>query len=449
VAGFVANAVVAERGASERLAHAFRSLVPELDRQRQLLGLAREQVAASEELTADEDGFPELWQGVERMLTSYTDARYVSEDYARELSHARTQPVDVEKTSDDPPERVAAWLSTVSDAALRNLDRDLLTDLLAIEADPSRWRDVADTVVGHADDLVRVGYFDEAWHLVEAVIAQAQRSPLRKPHSVAALERFGRGALMKHVAAHLRSADDAAYDRFKRVCHGIGQTTIVPLAEVLAAEQDARSRRRLRDILIGFGAAGAESVRQLMNASNWEVRRTAAYLLREFGGTESLKEIVPLLADKEPLVQREAVHALLVNGSPEACSILLAALTADRGRMQKALTAEILRMREDRAAPFFAHVITHADRHKLPQLYLAAVEALGSVGGTEAIEALKRALHAGGWWPPFGNQKFRAAAAHSLRRIGSPPALDILRAASAGGASGVRAAARAELARLE
>ena len=46
VAGFVADSVVAERGASERLAHAFRSLVPEFDRQRQLLALAREEVAA-------------------------------------------------------------------------------------------------------------------------------------------------------------------------------------------------------------------------------------------------------------------------------------------------------------------------------------------------------------------------------------------------------------------
>ena len=48
VAGFVADSVVAERGASERLAHAFRSLVPEFDRQRQLLALAREEVASSE-----------------------------------------------------------------------------------------------------------------------------------------------------------------------------------------------------------------------------------------------------------------------------------------------------------------------------------------------------------------------------------------------------------------
>src|SRR5688572_25031983 len=41
IAGFIADSIVAERGASERLAHAFRALVPEYDRQRQLLALAR------------------------------------------------------------------------------------------------------------------------------------------------------------------------------------------------------------------------------------------------------------------------------------------------------------------------------------------------------------------------------------------------------------------------
>ena len=75
----------------------------------------------------------------------------------------------------------------------------------------------------------------------------------------------------------------------------MGTAVIAPLAEALSSEQDARSRRRLRDILIGFGAQGRESVQQLMSAPNWEVRRTAAYLLREFGGTEGLKELVPLL----------------------------------------------------------------------------------------------------------------------------------------------------------
>jgi hypothetical protein len=446
VAGFVADAVVAERGASERLAHAFRSLVPEFDRQRQLLALAKDEVAQSDMAREqDAEEFKGLWNGVEQMLTSYTDARYVSDDYARELSHARTLPVDVERVSDDPPERIAGWLATVSDASLRNLDQDLLNDLLHIETDPSRWRDVADTVVTHADDLVRVGHFDQAWRLIGTVIEQGQPSPFRRPHADEALARFGRGSLTKHVAPHLRAADDESAERFAKVCHAIGPSIIAPLAEVLASEQDPRARKRLRDVLVGFGSRGAEAIRPLLNAKSWEVRRTAAFLLREFGGAEGLKELVPLLADSEPLVQREAVQGLMMNGSKDAAVILLNALTTAKGPARERLLAEILKMRDQRAAPLYGYLVRHLDRGAFPRLYLTSIEALGAFGGVEAIEALKAALHTGHWWTIFANRKFGGAAAHALRRIGTVGAMDALREASATGAPGARGAAKAEL----
>jgi hypothetical protein len=448
VAGFVADAVVAERGASERIAHAFRALVPEFDRQRQLLALAKEEARAGfpEE---DEETFPELWQRVEGMLTSYTDARYVSDDYARELSHARLQPVDVERTTDDPPERVAAWLGSVSDSALRNLDRELLHDLLVIETDPLRWRDVADTVVLHADDLIRVGYFDQAVGLMNHLIEQGRTTGERQAHANAALERLGNGSLMKHLPAFLRSADDQIVGRIKELCHAIGPAVVVPLAEGLAAEQDARARRRLRDILVGFGQRGAEAVRQLMNAANWEVRRTAAFLLREFGSAEGLKEIVPLLADREPLVQREAVQALAMNGSREASAILLKALLAARGPARDTLLKEVLASRDDRTAPLFVHLLHTMEPNQLPDLYMAAIDVLGSHGSDDAVPALRAALVRGQWWTPFANRKYRSAAAQALRRLGTAAAVEALRSVSASGPGGARAAARAELSRSE
>ena len=445
VAQFVAGSVIAERGATDRLAHAFQALVPERDRQRQLLALAETEVASSE--LGEDQSFSELWGSVEGMLTWYSDESFVSTEYGRELSNARTRAVAVEGTSDDPPERVTAWLTTVSDGALRGLDHHLLLDLLVIEADPLRWRDISQTVVSHADDLVRVGYFDQAWLLAEAVVDQAAVSADRQPHGRAALEHLGRGSMMKHVTAYLRSTDDEGYERFKRLCHAMGTAVITPLAEALSSEHDARPRRRLRDILIGFGAQGRESVQQLMSSANWEVRRTAAYLLREFGGTEGLKELIPLLTDTEPLVQREAIQALVLNGSDEASAILMHALATASGRSREKLVNELVATRDERAGPLFCHLVRHVDRRAFPQVYLAAITALGVFGGPDAVDALTVALHQGEWWAPLRTRRHRAAAAAALRRMGSPPALDALESASRKGKRGVRAAARAELAR--
>lgn len=446
VAEFVSNSVIAERGPTDRLAQAFHALVPDVDRQRQLLALAENEVASSE--LGQEAAFQDLWQKVESMLTSYSDEKFVSDAYAKELSGARARAVDLEAMSEDPPDRVAGWLDTVTDGALRALDGLLLDDLLRIEEDGARWRDVAETVIAHAEDLVRVGYFAQALQLADSVSAEGRRVPARQDAARAVLERLGRGALIRQAAKQLRTADDPTYERFKKLSHDIGPSVIPPLAEALSSEQDARSRRRLRDILVEFGAAGRESVQQLMNAANWEVRRTAAFLLREFGGAEGLRELQPLLTDTEPLVQREAIQALILNGTDSASQILLQALTSTTGRPRENLIAELAAMRDERAAPLFCYLLRHVNRKAFPTVYVGAIDALGSFGGPDAVEALKDALQHGDWFAPFRTRQTRAAAAQALRKIGTVPAVAALRDASTNGTFGVRRVARAELKRL-
>lgn len=447
VAEFVAASIVSERGATARLAHVFQALVPDTDRRRRLAALAEDKLGVAAD--GDEPVFENLFEKVESMVASYSDTNYVSEEYGRELWRAQTKAVDVEHTADDPPERLGAWLSTVHDTALRSLDHQLLRDLLAIEHDPTRWRDVADTVATHAEDLVRVGYFDQAWALAGAVIREGQSVPQRTAFLPQVLERFGRGTIMKHVAAHLRSADEEAFKQFEQLCLVIGTPVIAPLAEALSAEQDARSRRRLRDVLVGFGAQGRDVVQQLMHAPNWEVRRTAAFLLREFGGSEGLKELIPLLTDSEPLVQREAVQGLVLNGSAEAAAILVSALGSISGRSRETLVAELTGIRDKRASPFFAYLVRHLNRGRHAGVYLASIEALGTFGDPASVEALKLALTAGDWWAPVRTRRARASAAAALRKVGSPEALDILRRAATTGPLGTRRAARAELGHRE
>ena len=128
-------------------------------------------VAASE--LGQEAAFEELWQKVEAMLTSYSDEKFVSDAYARELSGARARAVDVEAASDDPPERIAGWLATVADASLRNA-RHAAARRPASASRRTRRAGATSPrpSIAHAEDLVRVGYFDQALQLAEAVTTE-------------------------------------------------------------------------------------------------------------------------------------------------------------------------------------------------------------------------------------------------------------------------------------
>jgi HEAT repeat protein len=137
-----------------------------------------------------------------------------------------------------------------------------------------------------------------------------------------------------------------------------------------------------------------------------------------------------------------------MNGSEAAYEILLGALAGNAGRARDTLVSELVGTRDERAAPLFCYLIRRLDRRTLYPVYLSAIEGLGAFGAPEAVDALRFALYEGSWRAPLRTRRARSAAAASLRRIGTSPALDVLRTASTQGTFGVRAAARGELARL-
>jgi hypothetical protein len=439
---FVANSVIAQCGATTRLAQAFQALVPDNDRRPGLLEIARSQVAESP--LGESDGFVELWKNAADMLTSYSDKQFVSEDYARELSGARTQALEVERVSDDPPERIGSWVTSVGAAAVRTLDLRLLLDLLTIEADPERWENVTIPVVSHVEDLLLVGDFEAALQLTAILTKEASGDGDRKPAAAAALARLAEGVMMTHVVTHLRSVDDTASEQLKQLCHMVGPSIVKTLAEALAIEKRAIARQRFTQMLLGFGAAGKTAVEQLRGSANPAVRRTAIYLLREFGGSEALPDLTTLLDDTEPHVQREAVRAILSIGSEEAYAGLQRALATGSNQTREVLTTALVAMRSERAIPLFEFIVRKLDRRgPLRSVYLRAVESLGALKAGQTVDLLKDALYTGEWWAPWRTAELRRTVATALREIGTPEAQAVLQTAEHSGPRGVRAAIRA------
>jgi HEAT repeat protein len=442
LASFVARNMINQGGASTRLAQAFQALVPDSDRRPALLEMARAEVAESS--LGATDSFLDLWKNAADMLSSYSDEQFVPEAYARELSGARTQAVEVERVSDDPPERIGGWVSSIGPVEIRALDLQLLLDLLKIEMDPDRWQLVTVPVVRHIEDCLLVGDFDAAVQLTAILSEEAGDAGPRKAAATTALTRLVEGSMMTQVVSHLRVVDDASAEKLNTLLHRAGPAVIKALAEALAVEKSAAARQRFTQILLGFGAAGKDVVEQLRASANPAVRRTAIHLLSKFGGTEALSDLTRLLEDAEPHVQREAVRAILTIGTEEAYAELQRALATGTDKAREELTGALVAMRSERAIPLFEYIIRKIDRKgPLRSVYLRAVESLGALKADQTVDLLKEALYSGEWWAPMRTAEMRRTVATALRQIGTPTAQRVLEEAATSGPRGVRSAARA------
>ena len=244
---------------------------------------------------------------------------------------------------------------------------------------------------------------------------------------------------------HLRRADDADLQAFDRLCHTLGPGVIGPLAEALAVEGNNRAIGRLRELILGFGAVGRHSIERLKAAANPVVRRMVIGLLRVFGGEEALPELASMLDDADPQVQRDAIRALVLIGTPQSFALLQQSLSA-RSKSRDSILQELIGLREDKAIPLLCHVLNRlAPRGRLAEVHAQVIDALGGLAvHAESTRTLRAILHRGEWWAPFRTTALRQAAARALRRIGAPETLAVLEDAARRGSRGVRKAAQAQ-----
>lgn len=445
VASFVARSVTTERRATDETVRALDALAPDPDLKNRVLDLAHDEAKHTD--AGHDAGFEALWQNALATLKGTGTGLVSIDDTALATPH---QVVDVEHASDDPPDRIHAWVDSVSETAVHALDFELLRDLLRIELEPSAWEEIAVIVVAEIERRVLQSDIAAARALADSLVGEMgsrARPPLRQI-GTRVLERLWSGPLVRHVALNLRK-DEANVDELNQLCYRIGAGLARPLAELLAVEENPRATRRLRELLLGFGAAGRQSVEQLKHSPNPAVRRTAIDLLRVFGGQEALAELASMLDDTDPQVQRESIRAIVQIGTTNAYAVLQRALVT-AGTSRDTVLEELLGMRDDKTAPLLCYVLRNTEPEgTLYRIHADMIDALGNLKPhAESVRTLRHVLYRGKWWSPFRTSALRQRAALALRRLGTPEATSVLDEAVAGKARGARRAARAQLARV-
>jgi hypothetical protein len=442
LAAFVAENVLRDRGATGRLAEAFNALVTSDDQRHTALLLAEERVSLSP--LGSDPQFNDIWTHAVSILMSYSDADYVPAEYDRELNTARAMAVEIEHITDDPPDRIAAWLSTVNDTDLRALDQQMLVDLLRLEDRPEAWASVLELALSRLEQLVLVGDVRLAHEIAVAIAGVA--GDAASPFAGAARDGLSRsigGPLVGHLMLCMRQMTDVDVPVLQSLCQAIGPGLVAPLVGVIGCEESRLAVRRAKDVLIAFGPAALEPAKALRNSPNPAVRRAAIEVMQAVGGAGALGDLQALLADADAHVQREALRAIIKIGSHEAYTMLEDALKTGNRATRDAIMHTIGSFNDERAAPLLVYVLEHTSHTGNSEgAYVAVVEALGRSGADpRGIAALKQALYRGEWWAPGRTARLRAASARALHSTDSTAGDAVLQEASTSGPRGVRKAA--------
>jgi HEAT repeat protein len=441
ISKFLVENIVKDHGANARLATAFQTLVPDPGKQQEILSAAMQQ--AAEAFKDDPQQFESVWQKSTEMLMHYSDAKFVSDSYAQELTfaQAQSQALEVDKIGDDPPARIRAWLATLTEQQIRTLDQRLILDLLQIEKRQDAWSGVLDTAIKEVDDLVQAGELKLAQQVLDTVdsIAKDAASPFA-PAAGAGIKKLVEGQMVRHLATFLNKATDADFGIAKQMCKTIGPVLVKPMSDAIMGEENPKTVRRLRDILISFGPAAREYANELRNSRNPAVRRAAVDLLRALGGDAALPDLRTMLDDNDVAVQREALRAILQVGTRDAYQVLEQALRTGADRTKDAILQSLGAFRDEKAVPLFLHILSNTPFTAANEgLLTQTMESLGRVAGDErSVSTLKEILYRGEWWVPGRTARFRTTAARALRSMSTSASDFTLQEAATAGPGGVR-----------
>jgi len=279
IARFLARHVSERITSFDQLALAVQALAPDRARQQRLLAPACDGVNGSAVGAAD--GFGGAWDELRRHLDVAPVDLSAHLPCSFDIADVRARALEVEDASDDPPERINAWLETVSTTSLGMLDLAMVLDLLRIDDDADRWGTLMTPVIRLLDDLLLVGDFEAAQRLVQVLVTEATTGrPERRAHAIDAIDILIDSSTVRHITAHLATTTDDQFEVATAMCLSLGEVIVRPLAEALSTEERPAARARLTAILLAFGPVGRRTIDRLKSSPHPAIRRTALHLLR-------------------------------------------------------------------------------------------------------------------------------------------------------------------------
>lgn len=195
-------------------------------------------------------------------------------------------------------------------------------------------------------------------------------------------------------SARLTSADEEVRREAVMALSLIESDAVV---SALASALADRSPRVRAAAAAGLGERGNESIVPLLAArlagdKDQFVRKTSAYALGKFHGSERTAALSAALRDKNPEVRAAAAIALGDRADRDALGPLASALS-DKSAFVRAVAARGLGVNGPAASPFVSNLMALLTSDEDNEVKRQAASALGLIGDRSALPALDHARH--------------------------------------------------------
>jgi hypothetical protein len=322
-------------------------------------------------------------------------------------------------------ESTSAWgLSTV----------EILGQVLLMERSPRAFDQTVSFMLEFLGHATKTGDFRRAAGVLKELYGclrvestnEWQRKALRK-----AIFGAGTEGSVKAIAEGLRRTGRDGLGDLAAYVSLLQKNAVPHLCRLLAELDRSKTRRIMCDALAALGSNSIEVLGAFLDDNRWYVVRNIVYVLGQTRKAKCVPYLEKALGHADSRVRREAVQAISMTASRDEALEYLKGKLDDQDRRTRGLAALRLARLGGEAAvgPLMEVLASRAFQKREVREIRLFLEAIGLTGSNQAVSALSRIVLKKSVFGKARNDAIRRSAAEALGAIGTTEALLALREA--------------------
>jgi HEAT repeat protein len=328
----------------------------------------------------------------------------------------------------------------------------VLLDVLEKQEDPEQCSAVATKLEQIFGVLLTDGSFHHALKIARYFAYHSEDHspgpPWRRLRARASLQSMGIPVLLQLGRRGLSQDHDMAEDAAGLLL-ALGEEGVLSMVTALSDGLPEYSVQAISERLVGMGDGAVPYLRRALQTVTSNASGPLFSVLARLGTLLAIKALAQGLASHDFLVRLNVLSCLSRAPAELALPLILPAVHDKHLAIRRAAIAALGQMHSPASVPHLKRVALSFPLGRQKQaMVFDAIAALGRTGGDEAAAALANVMKVSWWFARGRARQTRLAAIESLKAMGSPAAIEVLRAHTADRDTSVRAACQQALAAM-